>query len=573
MSSEPLPKHIRYIDQHIPGELYWGIGIENETYVEMIAGMKKPAEFLAKNQVRERYSVNYWIQYKPNTVNAVMESWMHGLPQGPATEIALPLLANGHSFTKCDVWGEHRTTYTATPTNNPKFTGTTWMEVLEDLNPTVFGPAARDVWWCFDGDTVEFMTQRFRCGTLEDTLEEFQDYKSRWLCALQEALLAVRCERLWSAGVRWPLYNYGFAVFLSNRRNIAIFNNGTYHVNLTAPTRLDKNGDIEDWPKFLHIHRNAARLFQWISPFIVAALGSADPFANLGGPHKEFPAGSQRLAASRFVSVGTYDTRRMPRGKILTTPAAEMDPPPLWWHEMYASRKSAYEKLEAIGYDINFNKFRNHGLEFRIFDWFSEGALGPLVRTLIGMMDIAMRIRAEVPVPQESRIWRRVLGRCVWEGADALLSEREQRVFSTVLQIPELVGITESVEVFQRIQCKWTLEWGPCSRVMCQVPPPQHTRLDPRVPVLERMQEPVASYSPPPIIRIMRIRLPRPFNPPIDTVETRPHHIQAPLPPLPTLPSVPNVHVVSCSVWSLPLLRFLRERKTKPPKSASWGLI
>ncbi len=569
----PLAKHIRYVDQHIPGEEFWGIGVENETYVELLAGMRKPAEFLAKNQERERYSVNYWRQYKPNTIQPVLESWMSHLPQGPHTEIQLPLLANGHSFTKCDVWGEHRTTYSATPTVNPKFTGRTWMEVLETLHPAVFGPTARDVWWCFDGDTVEFMTQRFRCGTWEDTMAELLEYKARWLKALQDALVSVRCERLWSAGVRWPLYNYGFAVFLSNRRNVAIFNNGTYHVNLTAPTRLDKHGEIEDWPRFLQIHRNAARLFQWISPFLVAALGSADPFANLGGPHKEFPAGSQRLAASRFVSVGTFDTRRMLRGKIVTTPVVDMEPTPLWWHEMYASRKSSYEKLEAIGYDINFNKYPNHGLEFRIFDWFSEEALGPLVRALIGMMDVAIHIRGEVPYPQDSRIWRRVLGRCVWEGSNALLTEREQRVFAMVLQIPELVGVSESVEVFQRIQSKWSLAWGPCSRKMVRQPPPHHIVLDPCKPPLTWMAEPEPTYTPTSILRIQRIRLRQPLQL-SENEETHPHRTQSPHPsPRRTPPPNRGVPIAPAAFCSCLLPYFSGRRKTMPPKPASWGLI
>lgn len=565
MSSDVLPKHIRYVDQHIPGEEFWGIGIEIESYIELLSGIKKPAEFLATHQTRERYSVNYWLQYKPNTIQPVLESWMATLPQGKDTEISLPLLVNGHSFTKCDVWGEHRTTYSSTPTINPKFTGQTWMEVLESLNPAIFGPESQGVWWCFDGDTVEFMTQRFRCGSWEDTMAELLEYKTRWLKALNDAIMSVRCERLWSAGVRWPLYNYGFAVFLSNRRNIAIFNNGTYHVNLTAPTRLDKNGEIEDWSRFLHIHRNAARLFQWISPFLVAALGSADPFANLGGPHREFPAGSQRLAASRYVSVGTFDTRRMPRGKIVTTPTSEMDPRPLWWHEMYASRKSAYEKLEAIGYDINFNKYPNHGLEFRIFDWFSEEALGLLVRTLIGMMDIAMRIHTEVPYPHDSRIWRRVLGRCVWEGADALLSEREQRIFAAVLQIPELVGVSESVEVFHRIQARWALEWGPCSQKMVRNPPPHHVVLNPCMPLLHHIDEPEPTYTPTTIIRYVRVRL--------SAEEIRPHQMQIPHPHPPTVPQISRqVEVSSCGVC-LPLRHFLRRRKTRPSKRVSWGLI
>ncbi len=550
---EVLEKHKRYLEHHVPGEVFWGLGIENETYIELLAGKEVVAEFLSKHQQRERYSVNYWTQYKDGVVAKVLAEWIKKLPHGPNTPLLLPLLVNGHSFTKCDPWGEHATTYTANPTKNPKYAGYTLLESLQAVDPTTFRDGS-GVWWCFDGDTVEFMTQAFRCATVEQVLLELHDAKHRWMAALQDGLKTIRCEAALKGPVSWPTQNHGFAVFLTNRRNVAIFNNGTYHINITAPSRLGKDGEIEDWPRFQHIHRQAARLFQWLSPFFVAAYGSGDIFSQIGGGHA-FPAGSQRLAASRYVSVGTYDTRLMPRGKIVTTPTAEMVPLPAWWHEMYAARQVAYEKLDSIGYDINFNKFPNHGLEFRIFDWFGEESLGELLEVLVAMMDHAMAVprTKEIPFPQDSAVWRKVLGRTVWEGTDALLLPRELRVFAAVLGIPELQHrfyrpVCEVYDIIRKVWCGGNdRREGPCSSRMFWRQS-QSQPLDAVAPTLQPMDCGISNVTHVPVIPTVLAVVPLPSSTTLAEApvvsddsdnaceETRPHHTQHTPPSPPHLP-------------------------------------
>lgn len=528
---EVLEKHKRYLEHHVPGEVFWGLGIENETYIELYAGQDVTAEFLL-NQRRERYSVNYWTQYKEGAVNKVLKKWIQRLPHGPNTPLRIPLLINGHTFTKCDPWGEHATTYTVNPSPNPKYAGRTLLEILEARDPVTFKDG-HGVWWCFDGDTVEFMTQAFRCATVESTLLELLEAKARWMAALN----ASRCESILKGPIGWPRQNHGLAVFLTNRRNVAIFNNGTYHINITAPSRLGKDGNIEDWPRFLHIHCQAARLFQWLSPLFVAAYGSGDVFAQLaqGDAATAFPAGSQRLATSRYVSVGTYDTRQMPRGKMVTRLTTEMVPPPAWWHEMYAKRQVAYEKLNSIGYDINFNKFPNHGLEFRIFDWFGEEGLGPLLEVLVVMMDRAMSVprTKEVPYPQDSSVWRDVLGRVVWEGADALLLSRELRVFAAVLGIPELqhAFYRPVLEAYEIVRRTWVPRKGPCSsRMFLQMPKPL-------VPVLEPMGLDIEV----PRRSVASVVVPVPTD--TERAESHPRHIRLP-------PHLPTPHAASASAVS-----------------------
>jgi hypothetical protein len=467
------PKHDRYAEVHRPGDLFWGIGIENETYLEVEGGLQTTADILTKHG-SERYSVAYWKQYKPGEVETVLQRYLSKLPGGTNTPLTLPLLVNGHSLTKCDRMGEHKTTYAKVPHPNPSFLGKTLQEDLSGAVPEVFGSEAINRWWCYDGDTIEFMTQDYYCVTVEDVVKEFLEAKKRWLAGFQKGLQTIRVERLLRGPIRWPTRNYGLAVFLTNRRNVAIFNNGTYHINLTAPTYLDKHGEIADWPAFQAMHQRVARLFQWISPFLVAKFGSPDPFAHMAGTSPRFPTGSQRLAASRYVSVGTYDTKQMIRGKLLTKPVHEVQC--RWWQDMYRQSGCAYNPMEMMGFDINFNKFKNHGLEFRIFDWFPEEYLLDLMRLLVWLFDLATG-RKDVPVPQESVVWNRVLRRSVWNGGDVWLSQRELRLFRSVLDCPALFqGPSGSLRILDCYDRLWNAyadrfhTSGPCSSRMLRVP-------------------------------------------------------------------------------------------------------
>ncbi len=451
------PKHVKYLNTCIPSEEYWGIGIENETYIEMSDGIEVSAEFILKNKKRDRYCVNYWTQYKPGIVDKTLQTWISELPQGIQTSLRLPLLLNGHTFTKCDKWGEHKTTYETVPRKNPKFGKRTLLEELAILEPDIFGEDVYDTWWTFDGDTIEFMTREFYCAKMEDVIEELIAAKTRWLEGLQNGLEKLgRRETLLRQTPQWPLRNYGMAVFASNRRNVAIFNNGTYHFNFTLPTTLDKEGNIADWPGFIRKHQMAARMFQWLAPFLIAKWGSPDFFANLtkqSETGEQFPAGSQRLAASRYVSLGTFNTQEMPTGKQLleSIDTLKYDK---WRREMYENPTCAYVPLEMIGFDINFHKFTNHGLELRIFDWFSEKNLPEMMRILVWMLDASLECK-KISVPQKSEIWNSVAQRAIWHGSSALLSEEECRRFGNVLGVHFPMPICGSISILEAYSIIW----------------------------------------------------------------------------------------------------------------------
>jgi hypothetical protein len=466
-----LPKHERYLDRYLPGDTYWGLGVENETYLELKGRVWACAEFIKHHQRRERYSVDYWKLYKDNIVERTINEWISTLPEMELTQVRLPLLMNGHSFTKTDTNLESQTSYSKIPKPNPKYNGKSLLESLEPSNRAVFVDG-RDVWWTFDGDTIEFMTQNYYCAKMEDVLDELAAYKARWLAAVQHGLGKLEDKNaVYKRTVGFPEKNYGLAIFLTNRENVAIFNNGTYHINITLPTYLDKDAEIADMVGFTQRHCAVARLFQWLSPLLIAKFGSPDIFALLTKKRQSsYPIGSQRLCSSRYISVGTFDTSKMPRGKILTEPYVRQ--PERWYEKVYDNPECAYSVLPALGLDINFNKHGNHGLELRIFDWFPESMLPDLMRLLIWMCDEALFTDSVIDARTDSS-WNDFTARCIWHGASVILTPAEAEYFGRIFQCKFHAGM-EVLTMYDTIWKTWRDRWnwsvGTCTSKMIRRP-------------------------------------------------------------------------------------------------------
>ena len=62
--NEMEEKHLKYREQYKPNEVYWGLGIENELYLEFEKKLEIKEENFIKSCKRERYSVNYFENYK-----------------------------------------------------------------------------------------------------------------------------------------------------------------------------------------------------------------------------------------------------------------------------------------------------------------------------------------------------------------------------------------------------------------------------------------------------------------------------------------------------------------------------
>jgi hypothetical protein len=444
-----LGKHMKYKDKYGENEIFWGFGIEIETYLQFAKPVYVATPVLKTARKPERYSVNYYSSYKPETL-VQME---HLFPDASGFA-PLPLLLNCHSLTKADRHGQHLTTYEKVPKPNPKFSGCTVFEEMQDFCPRLFRDE-HEVGFTFDGDTLEFMSEDFYRATAEDAIEDIVMKKKGFLSAFNKFLVDRRVF-LDKGPVIYPLRNHPFAIFHTNQRNVGMFNNGTYHVNITLPTRLGKKATdgsptMKEPAKFKMQHRACIRVYQWLEPLLVAVYGSPDPFQGCS-------AGSQRGAMSRYIGLGTYDTDAMPEGKIVTVPINQLrgSDQPFWWYKVYHAT-SGYQSLEQLGMDINYRKHFLHGIELRIFDWFPEERLQELSDVLVYAAQASL-LHANVVEPVMNRAWNNLMVGVLREGTAYKPSVEE----ISYLEFVFLIGLprTSVGELYKALYSRMMKKYG-----------------------------------------------------------------------------------------------------------------
>ena len=398
-AAAPLPKHARYAPEYRRFGFFWGLGLEHETYITT-SQTRRVKEFSPATMRPERYSVSYYKNYQLDPLKPALRSYLD-LCGGTIT---VPVLMNCHSFTHCDIYGEHRTTYEKSPKPNPKYSGQTMWEWMAALSPWLAAEKDRVFMW--DGDTVEFMTQRFYCATVDSALRELADGHRRFL---EEVNRMPRRGVLTAYGpLQLSPRNEPFATHLTNPRCVSMFNNGTIHINVTLPTRLGWDRRPLRWRTFVNRHRRLARLVQWWEPIWIAAYGAGDPLCTVS----RTAAGSQRCAVSRYIGVGTYDTEAMPVGKILQIPRTTSLP----WYD-WLREQTIYAQLDMIGMDLNFNKHWAHGLELRFFEQMPAAELRTVLTDVVMLMDCALAGR-DIPDPRTDIRWQRAAGEGILYGRD-----------------------------------------------------------------------------------------------------------------------------------------------------------
>ncbi len=433
-----LEKHQKYKDSYKPNDFFWGLGVEHETYLETSKLKQITLKELKENRAAERYSVQYYNIYSKEFLDEALDGLFDN-----EQKINIPILANSHTFQKTDLNGEHKTTYERIPKPNPKFSGKTIFEWMLEENPDVFKENYEKS-YIFDGDTIEFMTQNFYKTTVDNVIDEITSVEKETIKALnslpREGILKTY------APFQIAKKNYPFASYLTNLKNNAMFNNGTFHINITLPTRLNEKAEIADFELFTKQHQSLARAFQWISPLLVAKYGAFDPLCESKNNGDKYAGGSQRLAVSRYIGLGTYDTDEMPIGKILTVKKDTLKN--IDWYESF-HKYSDYKFLDDMGLDINFNKHFCHGLEFRIFDSLQIKDLNEILIFLVHLADLSLDIQLENP--KLSHLWHKITENCVHDGQGYYMDVSDQNELYSILKISHLskepLSVVEVLEI------------------------------------------------------------------------------------------------------------------------------
>jgi len=411
-SQEKHSKYVNFYDtQNLRDKEYWGIGIENESYLMFEKLQEVDKLFMIKNHKRERYSVDYWVNYKPD----ILENTLQKLPE----KVKLPIYINGYLFQKTDYYGEPTRKYTKLAEPNPKFSGKTIEEYLIDTSSLYKKLFDKNM--IYDGDTFEFTTYNFYKTNTNRVVEELKSIKQSFLLEMNTILVNTKPNNLdisknyvFTDTLIYPKFNYGFAKFLTNMNNVAICNNGTYHINITLPTELDNKGNIFNPEKFRKVHENAIKAIQWFEPFLVGLYGSPDILHLL---NKDYAGGSLRLMLSRYIGLVIYDTTTMEKGKLLNDFVYKNKNH--YFNTLHEN--SPYNPPETIGYDFNYNKFIKHGIELRIFDYFPEDYLQDILNFIILLCQFS--VCQVIPDPKEDTELQYFIIDVLKNGSDALVSQ------------------------------------------------------------------------------------------------------------------------------------------------------
>jgi len=436
ISGEVNGKYIKYKNFYKPNILYWGLGIENELYLEFCNKMYEfNKEDLIKKCKRERYSVDYFTNYNKDEFTKAINYYIKMID---GKFMKTPILLNSNSFFRTDMSNNSKTLYTKLCEPNPKYIGETLIETLQKHN-TYFNETMNNE-WLFDGDTIEFNTLDFFNITLQDIVNELSYNKHNFITNLNDTFHKQEILKEYGK-VSFMENNYPFVTFMTNFRNITMFNNGTLHYNITLPSQLNSYGRINDMNTFIKEHKKAIKIIQWMEPFIIAVYGTPDPFAIMKGyTNKQlFSKSSQRCALSRYIGVGTYNADTMITGKVLTVPLNEIicnNTNHWWFNEFY--KNNAYVKLNEIGVDINFNKHYNHGIELRFFEHIKDNSnLFESFEFIIYLMDYILEndYINTFENPIINKIWNQIVLKMIIYGKNCQLIDEEIELYENIFNM------------------------------------------------------------------------------------------------------------------------------------------
>ncbi|MCC9016234.1 hypothetical protein [Flavobacterium lipolyticum] len=427
---------------------FWGIGLENETYMQFEESLIVSGEFIQKKIGFEKYSIDYRKCYKPESLAPVLKK---AFDTNESYKVSR--MMNSHSLEKLDINYQHKTLSpvkslvptaesaeaNTQPLENPEYLGKSIMELFLEDQPyniqsmiTQRNKTMGSVH--FDGDSIEFVTKYFENRTIADSCKELKATKKLFLDKINDSAIL-------NGKLNFPDYNNGLNMFMTNQENLVLFNNGTYHFHITLPS-LTKDSRILDYSDFNKTHANAIYLLQWFEPFFIATLGSPDIMGVISNTYsldKKFTLGSMRNAMSRYIGVGTFN-KAMPKGKILTYKVDDFrkllkfkKEDNIWWRDQIETEME-YELLSEVGLDFNQEKMYQSGFEFRSFDEFPAEYLNDVLFSIILICEHSLNL-PDVQWGHDSKVWNNLVFKTLKTGYLTEITETEKDTILTLLQL------------------------------------------------------------------------------------------------------------------------------------------
>jgi hypothetical protein len=428
---EAFDKHYKYYNKYTPNDIFYGLGIENEFYFMFDKKIETTVNEIKHNHLKERYSANNYIFFKKSELEKFYDN--------VKSPVELPVYMNSHALTKCDIDEEHTMLYTVNKKPNPKFNGKTVFDILKEKSDIIKNMYLKE--FMFDTNSIEVISVNFYKTTVKKCINELIENKQKLLNEFKRVFKEEKIHTKYGE-LMFPPHNYGLVKYTTNINNVSTCNSGTYHINITLPTKLGIDGKILDENTFREIHKNAIRSIQWIEPLLIACYGTPDIFSIY---NDKFSKCSLRCALSRLISLGTYDTNKMISGRLADEYICK-GKKDLWYNKYHS--ESGYMPPEIIGYDINYNKYKNHGIEVRIFDYFPEEYLEDVINILLLVCDYSLEKKlgsnpSSLALPEKRQehsssslalsenkiidplgnIWNETMCSCIKDGSNVILND------------------------------------------------------------------------------------------------------------------------------------------------------
>ena len=180
IGTNQIVKHYKYETQYKPDSTYWGLGIEEEVYLEFDIKKKVTEKEFLENHKKERYSIDYYSNYSKKILPEAFNEMIRLMG---SNVLFISVLLNSHSFIKVDRFNNNKTLYTKKCEPNIKFEGKTLIEYLAERDSyfNQENPA-----WIFDGDTIEFISVNFFNSKLSDIMNEVELNKKIFITKLNK---------------------------------------------------------------------------------------------------------------------------------------------------------------------------------------------------------------------------------------------------------------------------------------------------------------------------------------------------------------------------------------------------
>ena len=111
---------------------YWGLGIENESYL-MLSNPAIKNKTILHNHKSERYSVDYYKNYDMYLFSQTIKPFANA--NANANMINMPIYINGYMFQNVDIYGQHKTHYSTSANSNKKYCGMSIDEYMNYVSP------------------------------------------------------------------------------------------------------------------------------------------------------------------------------------------------------------------------------------------------------------------------------------------------------------------------------------------------------------------------------------------------------------------------------------------------------